>query len=233
MSERTFYITRSDKLAAMFDEFIEGPFRLKLEGTTLLLRIEDSEETAQLLESGRALADRYVSRLGQGLGEIPNLMTEEDFRAQPSWSSSNILMTQSGAAHHHGALLTPDTGVALRDARNAVISYNWPLRACYDYMQTAIAHPEKRLLAEIFKMVETMENHIGGERALIRRTGLTAQVKFLKELANEHCRDERHAPDDDAAPLAITEAERTRAREYATTLLRNFEELCRTDGVAG
>jgi hypothetical protein len=231
MSQMIWYIRGSEQLGAMQDQFVEGPFRLILRGTTLVLRIERCPATDQLCDRAPVLAKRYIESLGRFLGETLWLLTEEEFLKLPPSAGQNEAMARSGP-HQHGVRRTLDTGRALCDARHSLISYDWPLKACYDYMQNA-ADDDEQFFSEIYKMVETMENHLGSEANLCAKTGLSKEVKFLKRLANEGRRDERHAPKDKTPPDAPTGAERGEAYECATTVLRRFEDLCRSDGLAG
>jgi hypothetical protein len=82
-------------------------------------------------------------------------------------------------------------------------------------------------------MIETMENHLGGEKVLCTKLSAEKEVKFLKTLANEGRRHERHAPGLGSALQRPTEEERTAARQHANTLLRKFERECRRRGIAG
>jgi hypothetical protein len=222
------YIRGSDRLAYMHDQFIQGPFRLTLRGTSLLVDIESANVTLDLCDRAKLFARNYLDFLGRILGENVWPLTEEEFSKLPPWAHQN----QAMAGHHHRTHIPENAEQALRDARHSVISYQWPLGACYDYMQSARSS-EERFLPEIYKMIETMENHLGGEAKLCARTGLTKEVKHLKRIANEGHRDERHAPEDQTPPQALTGTERTTAHDYATTVLRKFEEVCRSEGLAG
>ena len=212
-------------------QFIEGPFRLILRGATLVVNIESSPVTSGLSDRAKLLATGYIDNLGRNLAENCWLLTEEEFVNLPPWASQNEAMARS-ASHQRRALGQEDTGRALRDARHSVISYHWPLKACYDYMQNA-ATADEQFVPEIYKMIETMENHLGGEANLCHKTGLVNDVKFLKRISNEGHRDERHAPKNQTPPQPLTGAERTRAHHCATRVLRKFEDLCRGEGLRG
>jgi len=227
MAQMTWYIRGSNELGALHDQFIEGPFRLMFRGTSLVIRIEGVPVNDLLCEQASILARRYVENLGRLLADTLSLLTEKEYMALPVWAHQNHAMLGM-----QPPAWAPDGVRVIREARNSVISYKWPLRACYDYLQDASTDLEN-FFPEIYKMVETMAHHVGGEAALIEKTGLRKEVKLLKRIANEHDRDERHAPKDSAPPVAPTGAELAEAQEYASTLLRKFEELCRADGVAG
>jgi hypothetical protein len=82
-------------------------------------------------------------------------------------------------------------------------------------------------------MVETIEHQVGGEKTLISDSNLKQQVKFLKQLANDPLYDERHAPKDQTLSQKSPDALRSQARICASQLLRWFEEMCRSKGIAG
>lgn len=112
-------------------------------------------------------------------------------------------------------------------------SYAWPLKDCYDYMQDATAADE-RFFPEIYKMIETMKNHYGRHWGPLReKTGLAAEVNFLKEVANDGHSDARHPPKDQTPRQPLTGTERVKAHDIASRILRKFEELCRSEGLAG
>lgn len=232
MSEMTWYIRGSQWLAAMSDEFIQGPFRLIFRGNALVLRIEGSLATPELLESIKALGELYIANLGYRLGETLRPLTEEEFGKLPPWAAQTEAMANF-RPDRQSARPKQDTGQALRGARDDLISYGWPLKACYEYMQDAAYGSKEHSLPKMYKMVETMENHVGGEAKLCQKPGFRDDVTFLKKLANEQHRDERHAPSDKTPSHPPTDEERDKAYGCATRLLRKFEELCRSEGLAG
>jgi hypothetical protein len=215
----------------MQDAFVEGPFRVILRGTTLAVEIEGCPVTTEVANRAERLAKSYIDHLGRILGEHLQLLTEQEFGSLPPWASQNEAMATS-ALHQRSRHLANNPRHVLRDARQSVISYAWPLRDCYDYMQNAAAADE-RFFPEIYKMIETMKNHLGGWGALRKETGLAAEVKFLKQIANEGRRDERHAPEDQTPQQPPTGAERVKAHDCASRILRKFEEICRSKGLAG
>jgi hypothetical protein len=226
MYQAIWYIRSSAELGSLHDEFIEGPFRLLLGGTCLTIRIEGCTPDDLLRAQATTLARRYVATLGQILPSTLSLLTEEEFASLPPWAAQNQAM--------QGTLQTwvRDSELAVRQARHALTSYGWPLKACYDYMQDASAD-SGQFLPTIYKMVETMSDYLGGEAELIKRTQLGAEVKRLGRLANEDNRDERHAPKRGSRPNPVTGEELGDACAAAAALLRKFEDLCRADGRAG
>ena len=159
-------------------------------------------------------------------------VVEDELRTQPPWTEVSTEFLPSVAMRDRRDRLRQTVPRALRNTRHAVTSYGSPLRSCYDYMQKS-AEGDEYFLPNIYKMIETMEYHLGGERVLCTRLSVKKEVKFLKRLADEGDRDERHAPKDQAVLRAPTRDERTVAREHANTLLRKFEQECRIQGAAG
>lgn len=215
----------------MEDVFIEGPFRVTLRGTTLVVTIEGCPATIDVVNRGECLDKTYVDYLRRILSEPLQLLTEEEFCNLPPWAGQNLAMATSASYQRSGHAAT-NRGQALRDARNSVISYDWPLKDCYEYMQDAAIAGE-RFFPEIYKMIETMENHLGGEARLLEKTGLADEIKFLKRIANEESRDERHAPKGPAPRQPPSGDERVKAHDFANRVLRKFEELCRSGGLGG
>lgn len=226
MHEITWYIRNSSQiLPYMGDEFVEGHLRIMLRGTTLTMRIEGPAT----IDDAKRLAKSYIELIGRNLVDFLQLLTEEEFGNLPPWASQNDAMALS--AHQRSRHAAKDARQAVREARHSVISYAWPLKNCYDYMQDARAS-EERFFPDIYKMIETMRDHLGGRwDDLRKRTGLANEVDFLKCVANDKPRDERHAPKGLRQPP--TGEERAKAHDCAIQILRKFEELCRADGLAG
>jgi hypothetical protein len=224
----TWYIHASGQLPVLQDEFVEGPFRVVFLGATLRVEIERRSTTRALRDRAERLAKDYIDHLGRVLSEHLKLLTEHEFSGLPPWASPSEAMVGS-ALHDRMSRLARNAPRALRQARHSVTSYAWPLKDCYDYLQNAAAGDE-RLLPEIYKMIETMENHSGSEAVLCEKTDLKVEIKYLKRLANEGSRDERHAPEDQTTPRPLAEPERAKVRACANQLLRKFEELCRSEG---
>ena len=65
MSEMIWYIHGSEQMGSMHDQFVQGPFRLILRGTTLVVRIESSAVTIELSDRAKLLASSYIDKLGR------------------------------------------------------------------------------------------------------------------------------------------------------------------------
>ena len=192
------HILHSSQLISMGDEFVEGPFRVILRGATLAVNIEGCSATIEVVNRAEGLAKSYIDNLRRNLGEPLHLVTEEEFLSLPPWASQNQAAADF-ALRQRSSHVERNPRQALRDARHSVISYTWPLKECYDYMQDAV---DELFFPKIYKMIETMKNHLGGWGALRKKTGLAAEVNFLKKVADEGRRDERHAPKDRDATAA-------------------------------
>ena len=85
---------------------------------------------------------------------------------------------------------------ALREARRSVITHSPALAKCGKVLRVLAAAEEapSKFLPIIHKMIETIENDLGGEKALVNISRLT-EVERLKKLANVGAHDERHDPD--------------------------------------
>lgn len=228
----------------MGDEFVEGSFRVILRGTTLAVKIEGCPATFEVVNPAERLAKSYIDNLGRNLGEQLQLLTEEEFRSLPPWASQNQAVVDF-ALRQRSSYVARNPRQALRDARHSVTSYTWPLKDCYDYMPDATASDESFCL-ESYKMIETMANHYDPDwplrkkkngpdwEPLRKKTGLAAEINFLKKVANEGHSDARHPPPKDQTPWQpLTGAERVKARDCASRILRKFEELCRSERLAG
>ncbi len=79
----------------MGDEFVEGPFRVILRGTTLAVKIEGCPATIEVVNRAERLAKSYIDNLGRNLGEQLQPLTEEEFRSLPPWASQNQAMLDS------------------------------------------------------------------------------------------------------------------------------------------
>ena len=231
MNQMVWYIRGTSQLGSLHDQFVQGPLRLTLRGTSIVVDIEKTPVTAELSDLAASLARSYVARLAHALGESLHLLTEEEFSILPQWANQNAAMAFSGM-NHRPPRDPKDIARILREVRHNSITYGWPLKVCYDYMQNALA-AEDRFFPEVYKMIQTIESRLGGEAALRARSCLPHEVKLLKRLANDASLDERHAPEDGATPGAPTSAQRGEAYECAERLLRKFEELCRSEGLVG
>jgi hypothetical protein len=223
------YIHASAQLCDLHDEFVEGPLRLILRGNRLEVTVEVTPVIDALVGSANALAQSYVDALRAEFGYLFRAMTEREYLDLPAFAHQNEAMMEMElpfipADKHSRA--------KLRAARNRVISYAWPLKACYEYAEESLSDDE-RFFPESYKMLETMAKYCGDRQQLKARTGLAAEVELLARLANEGQYDERHPPKDSTPPSPPTTRQCGEATRAAVTLLRKFEQLCWDDKKAG
>jgi len=96
------------------------------------------------------------------------------------------------------------------------------MQRCYDYLQDALENEETSLFS-LYKLAETVEHLLGGEREAGRILSVTQELKTTKRLANEPSRDERHAPEPHEPVRQSSEADRIKAVECGHRLLRALE----------
>ncbi len=113
---------------------------------------------------------------------------------------------------------------AIRRARNDLLgSEDHTLRRCYDYIQDA-REREKESLFYLYKAIEAIEDKLGGERRAVELLSVGSDLKFVKRLANEPVRDERHAPKDADALQRPDRTDKAMARDCAIRILRAYED---------
>ena len=199
------------------DEFIVEQFRFQLQGNSLTVEVEQSEGEG-LHAQARQLAERYIKWLGDYLGSPLRLKTIEEFKSMPP-----RMVTVTSPDHKE----TERIYRAIRKARNELLASGNPmLSQCYDYLQDAREHKGESLF-NLYKFIETIEHRFQGERNAIRCLKLGKELKFIKRLANEPVRDERHAPQRPDVVQCPSAANRTHAMEYARSVLRSYEQYLR------
>jgi hypothetical protein len=226
----------SQLLVQMNDEFIEGPLRVLLSGACLKIQIDIEPLPPELQARAGDLAERYVSALARSFGTGDFVVFADQEQANlPLHVHQNLAMAGMGAGagnREHLRRTADEKRDILRNARLHVTSYDWPLRACYDYMRVAL-DKDKDFFPSIYKMLETMQHACGGRSRLKGETGLETEITFLATHANAEPLNERHAPRNAVPPQPLDGAERTKAHDFAQRLLRQFEEFCRRTGAAG
>jgi hypothetical protein len=123
---------------------------------------------------------------------------------------------------------------AIGRARNELLTAADPaLRRSYGYPQAArdvMRDGESSPMPDLYKVIETVENALGGESTAIKILGVGTELRAVKRGANEGNRDERHAPKD---PLQ-TRAPAEHGRAFAETLvvMRAYEKYLRSRAVS-
>ena len=206
------------------DEFAVGAFKLILNGDNLRLVLEGSQATTREHEA-REVAETYVKALGPGLGFL-RLMSSEEFASLPAYASDD-----GSAQFPHTRRVPRNPQFALRQARNKVLASGDPtLGSCYNYIQDAAEHP-KNTMHYLYKATEAIERRFGSERATIKTLNVGPPLKNVKRLANEHDRDERHAPSDPTTIRDLTASEKDDAFEDTKKVVGAYENYLRSKGL--
>jgi hypothetical protein len=162
------------------------------------------------------VADSYIDALRRHM-PISRVLTLEQFATLPAQA-----ITSRGS---RGGRDLQNRREHLREARREVVSAAHPrLSKCYDYFQSAKERPGY-VLVELYKMIETIEEELGGEAKAIKVLGVP-QLKNLKRLANDAIdtsRDQRHAPRSPTSGTPLTQGEQAQALEDGGIVLRAFE----------
>ncbi len=202
---------------AVSDEFVVKGFRLHLQGNSLQVEIEQPANGEVGLEA-RALADRYARLLRTHLGIPLRAITIKEFGAIPARMFTIRALTRQDRKRVNNAIR--------RARREILASEDSTLRRCYDYIQDA-GEREKESLFYLYKAIESIEDKLGGERKAIEVLGVCSELKFVKRLANEPVRDERHAPKDADALERPDRTDKAMARDCAIRILRAYEQYVR------
>ena len=199
---------------AVSDEFVVKGFRLHLQGNSLQVEIEQPANGEVGLEA-RALADRYARLLRMHLGIPLRVITLEEFGSMPA----GMITVRSLARQDRERVYD-----AIRRARNDLLgSEDHTLRRCYEYIQDA-REREKESLFYLYKAIEAIEDKLGGERKTIEVLNVGSELKFVKRLANEPVKDERHAPKEAGVIERLDRTARTRATECTIRIVRAYED---------
>jgi hypothetical protein len=110
---------------------------------------------------------------------------------------------------------------AVREVRNEMLAgADAALRRCYDYLQSARERGDDAIF-DLYKVVETIENVLGGQEKAGQILHALKEIKALKRAANEPTGDERHAPKDPAS--TPPPADLGQAWENTKTVVRAYE----------
>lgn len=206
---------------AFSDEFVVKQLRLRLQGNSLQIEVEQPVNKGVELEA-RALADRYAKLLRLQLGIPVRVITLEEFGSMPARMITVRSLRQQDRKRVYDAI---------RKTRNELLaSEDVTLRRCYDYIQDAREREEESLFY-LYKAAEVIQKHLGGERLAIRALKIRRELKFVKRLASASERGERHAPKPTDVVQRPTQPEKARAMEYAIRIVRKYEVYLKRRGV--
>ena len=207
-----YFLQTTHDMTQLVDRFVVSGCRVRLMGTAVTVDCDPADQ-----ESAQALVDNYVEALRQEGIFIPRVLSLEEFASLPTWSSSTM----------------PGPRASLRDlelsrerigrARRAIVEPVHPrLSQCYDYFEQAL-HEPKHTMYYLYKLVETVEGHFGGEQNAIRALDARALIKGLKSDANRIQYDQRHAPSEPSNKQPLDENALAARADSARELLNRFE----------
>ncbi len=207
-----YFLNTTDDMTRLSDLFVMPGCRVRLMGSVVTVECDADDQ-----ERAHALVSQYVEALREAGFFIPRVLTLQEFSSLPPWASST----------------TPGPRASLQDlelsrervgrARRAVVSPAHPrLSQCYDYLEQA-RHDAKHALYHLYKLVETVESHFGGEQRAIRSLDARTLIKSLKGDANKHQHDQRHAPKEPSSRQGLDDNAVAAQIDSARQLLARFE----------
>ena len=173
-------------ISTIRDEFVLEGCRVCLHGNQLTVDVEQDDQD-ELFPTSHEVATRYAAALRKHAPWfLFTLMTLEELASLPA--EAITMYGSSGAERKR-------LNEAVRRARCELLaSANPYLVQCYDYLQDAREADDDNYLFPLYKLVETLENVLGGETKMIKALKVERKpVKFLIRLANDPIRDARHA----------------------------------------
>ena len=202
----------TDDMTQLFDRFVVSGCRLRLMGTAVTVDCDPADQ-----DRAHALVGNYVEALRQEGFFIPRVLSLEEFASLPPGSSSTMPGPRASLRN------LERSRERIGRARRAIVEPAHPrLSQCYDYFQQAL-HEPKHTMYYLYKLVETVEDHFGGERNAIRALDARALIKSLKNDANRLEHDQRHAPSEPGNRQPLDENALAALAESARELLNRFE----------
>lgn len=204
-----------DHLQSAQDEFLVDNLRVRvlMQGNFVELSCEVSDGTVTIDEAAE-LANRYAKLLSKHLGVLLRLHPVEDLEQWPPQA-----ITQTGL----GRQGTRRVFHAIREARNGLlVSGDMTLRRAYNYLQDARDKVDG-VLFSLYKCIEAFKKRFRGWETASEELQVSKEIEFVKRLANEAKRDERHPPGPLEAVEPVADADKTYAIECATRVVRAYE----------
>jgi hypothetical protein len=198
------------------DEYVIDGCRVRIGGNTIDVESGDKDLAQKLV-------DRIDELLHRRLPGAYRVVTEEEFLSHAA--SSGVGMPVGVLSWWWPGMTEPVRKEriyqAVREIRHEMLAgADATLRRCYDYLQDARERGDDAIFY-LHKVVETIENALGGEARAGQTLGVLKEIKDLKRAANEPARDERHAPKDPAStPLR---ADLGQAWESTRAVVRAYE----------
>jgi hypothetical protein len=231
--QRTWYLWPPHDLEETSDEFVVRRRALhitvSLRGGVLDLEVDDTAPPSAADEMA-ALAREYVEGLTCN-GLTRALRTRSQYAALPPFAFQNIQMAEAQHRAEHAREQRELVARAVEAARNALLAGDEILTHAYAYLEDARTSHRvaagrgrvgERVLPNLYKAIETVENALGGQAATEASLGVRAELRFVKRLANQPDRDERHAPQPGDAVDQATPAEVARAIDSAAAVVRAY-----------
>jgi hypothetical protein len=195
------------------DEFVVDGCRVTLAGARV--RVEPLHTGA----NAQAIADEYVAALREHVGGVTRVLTIQELGALPPRS-----ITIHTSDRRARATRRMQVGRARRDV---VVRRRPRLSQCYDYFESAV-DDSAHALSHLYKLVESVEEELGGERQAKERLDAATEVNVIKRLANDRSvlsRDQRHAPKTPGTGTRLTLEERSQVLQAGNSILRKFEMM--------
>jgi hypothetical protein len=172
------------------------------------------------------IAARYIAALGHQPGVFIARMA--DPREMASLPPFGVQFVQKGP-HSSSTRERELHAQAIRFARQSMLGDITTLSRAYDYVQDALAKIENGIqipdLPSIYKAIEVIENHFGGERETLNALRVDRdEYKDAKRLANQSDRDERHAPKPSDTIKPVESRDRDRAVGVTRQLCAAFAD---------
>lgn len=197
------------------------------------------EGTSGNLEDGawseaQVMADKFARLLGLRLGNVSISMSQaEDIRGGVRTISAQLacfvsvvdsatveITNEEGQVDSQGIELETQKAAEWATEFLPLADDQTFLRSL-GYLQESLSKPEE-CLAKLSKAIEAVENYFGGERQAGRTLQMLDEIKYVKRLANEPLRDERHAPGPNGEIVKISDSERNEAIDLTRRFIAAF-----------
>lgn len=205
-------------LSVTSDEFVTERFRLRLRGNSLNVEVEQSE-SGNFHAQARQLAEQYIRLLSKYVPLAVRLITIEEFESMPA----RMITVRSPNSEEIRRIHR-----AIGKARSELLASGDPtLRQCYEYIEDAREHDRESLFF-LYKLIESVKHRFGGWEQAAKTLKVKKEIEYVKRLANVSGGDQRHAPKPSDVLQRPSGAERTRAMEYSTNIIRAYEKYLRS-----
>jgi hypothetical protein len=196
------------------DEYVIDGCRVRMGGNTIDVESGDKDLAQKIV-------DGIVELLHRHLPGVYRAVAEEEFLRHTASDVGMPVGIQSRWPRMTESVRKERVYQAVREVRNEMLAgADAALRRCYDYLQSARERGDDAIF-DLYKVVETIENVLGGEEKAGQILHALKEIKALKRAANEPTGDERHAPKDPAS--TPPPADLGQAWENTKTVVRAYE----------